>query len=73
MRMENQNEGTSIRVFTLSAKVTRNQPKSKSLRMQIPATMRAFLSIDAGSVLEITLLIENDKHVARIVKKEDRT
>jgi len=71
MRMENQNEGISIPVFTLSGRVTRNQPSSKSLRMQIPASMKAFLGIDAGSVLEITLIIENGKHVAKIVKKED--
>ncbi len=71
--MENQNEAIAIPVFTLSSKVTKNQPNSKSLRMQIPASMKAFLGIDVGSVLEITLLIENGKRVAKIVKKEEGT
>ena len=67
--MENQNDGVVIPVFTLSSKVAKNQPRSRSLRMQIPTSMKEFLGLDAGSVLEITLLIENGKHVTKIAKK----
>jgi len=71
--MQNLNDIIAVPVFTVSSKVTKNQPRSMSVRMQIPASMKAFLGIDASSVLEITMLIENGKHVAKIVKKEEGT
>ncbi|MEP0824913.1 MAG: hypothetical protein HRF40_05455 [Nitrososphaera sp.] len=71
--MQDQSDGVGIPVFSISSKATKNQPRSNSLRMQIPASMKAFLGIEEGSVLEIALLVENGKHVARIVKREERT
>ncbi len=64
-----QEKQQSVQVLTITVKVTKNQPGSKSLRMQIPASMKEFLDIAAGDEVEVELSVEAGKHVAKVVKK----
>lgn len=61
---------STTEIMTIEVKVTRNQPESKSIRMQIPASMKEFLDIDAGDILEIELTLESGKHVAKVRKRK---
>lgn len=63
-----QSEDNNSQPMSTKVKVTRNQPGSKSIRMQIPASMKEFLSLEAGDMVDVELTIESGKHVAKIKK-----